>query len=71
MRTYIKAGGQVMLPYNTTDRLNMAVYSRLFLSAYLISQALIMKGASYCMYAEFLTLLVLLLIIKKLEKISK
>lgn len=29
------------------------------------------KGASYCMYAEFLTLLVLLLIIKKLEKISK
>jgi len=49
----------------------MAVYSRLFLSAYLISQALIMKGASYCMYAEFLTLLVLLLIIKKLEKISK
>ncbi len=60
-----------MLPYNTTDRLNMAVYSRFFLSAYLISQAFIMKGASYCMYAEFLTLLVLLLIIKKLEKISK
>ncbi len=60
-----------MLPYDTTDRSNMAVYSRLFLSAYLISHALIMKGVPYFMYAEFLTLLVLLLIIKKLEKISK
>ena len=61
-----------MLPYNTTDRLNMAVYSRLSLTDLSIkSISNKERKAKITMYAEFLILVIVFLIIKRLEKLDK
>ena len=61
-----------MLPYDTTDRSNMAVYSRLSILTCQTSRSVIKKGETkITMYAEFLILVMIFLIIKRLEKLDK
>lgn len=66
------AGGWLMPLPITTDRLNMAVYSRLFVTGLAFKSVNNTEGSvNIIMYSEFLILVVLLLIIKRLEKLDE